>query len=81
MKQIIMDLAEQADMVKILEEHAHEYGNGTFENTPYPELEKFAELIVRECGEVAYKAFWDNPETVRGVHIQEKIKQHFGVEE
>jgi hypothetical protein len=45
------------------------------------ELEKFAELIVRECGEVAYKAYWNNPETVRGVHIQEKIKQHFGVEE
>ena len=44
------------------------------------ELEKFAELIVQECGEIAYKAYWDNPETVRGVHIQEKIKQHFGVE-
>jgi hypothetical protein len=43
--------------------------------------EKFAELIVRECGEVAYKAYWNNPETVRGVHIQEKIKQHFGVKE
>ena len=43
--------------------------------------EKFAELIVRECGEIAYKAYWNNPETVRGVHIQEKIKQHFGVEE
>jgi hypothetical protein len=43
--------------------------------------EKFAELIVQECGEVAYKAYWNNPETVRGVHIQEKIKQHFGVEE
>ena len=43
--------------------------------------QKFAELIVRKCGEVAYKAYWDNPETVRGVHIQEKIKQHFGVEE
>jgi hypothetical protein len=43
--------------------------------------EKFALLIVRECGEVAYKAYWDNPETVRGIHIQEKIKQHFGVEE
>jgi hypothetical protein len=43
--------------------------------------EKFAELIVRECGEVAYKAYWNNPETVRGIHIQEKIKQHFGVEE
>jgi hypothetical protein len=42
---------------------------------------KFAELIVRECGDVAYKAYWDNPETARGIHIQEKIKQHFGVEE
>ena len=45
------------------------------------ELAKFAELIVRECGEIAYKAYWDNPETVKGIHIQEKIKQHFGVEE
>jgi hypothetical protein len=44
-------------------------------------VKKFAELIVRECGEVAYKSYWADPETVRGVHIQEKIKQHFGVEE
>ena len=44
-------------------------------------IEKYAELIVKECGEVAYKAYWNNPETVRGIHIQEKIKQHFGVEE
>jgi hypothetical protein len=80
MNQQIQQLAEQAGMVRILNEHAHEYGNGTFENTPYPELKKFAELIVRQCGEVAYKAYWDNPETVRGVHIQEKIKEHFGVE-
>jgi len=42
---------------------------------------KFAELIVRECGEVAYKAYWDNPETVKGIHIKEAIKGHFGVEE
>jgi hypothetical protein len=81
MNKRIKELLEQAGMVKILEEHAHEYGNGTFENTPYPELEKFAELIVRECGEIAYKAYWDNPETVRGIHIKEKIKKHFGVEE
>ena len=43
--------------------------------------EKFAELIVEECGDVAYNAYWENPETVRGIHIKEKIKQHFGVEE
>ncbi len=40
----------------------------------------FAELIVQECGEVAYKAYWDNPETVKGIHIKEQIKKHFGVE-
>lgn len=45
------------------------------------DAEKFAELIVRECGEIAYKTYWDNPETVRGIHIKEKIKQHFGVKE
>ena len=43
--------------------------------------EKLAELIVKECADIGYKAYWDNPETVRGIHIQEKIKQHFGVEE
>jgi hypothetical protein len=40
-------------------------------------IEKFAELLVEECGEIAYKAYWDNPLTVRGIHIKEKIKQHF----
>ena len=45
------------------------------------DIEKFAELIVRECGAVAYKAYWSNPETIRGRHIEEKIREHFGVEE
>jgi hypothetical protein len=49
MNERIQKLAEQAGMVKILEGHASEYGAGTFENTPYPELEKFAELIIEEC--------------------------------
>jgi len=54
-------------------------GDSWAEQTAF--LEKFAELIVEECGEIAYKAYWDSPETVRGIHIKEKIKQHFGVEE
>ena len=49
MNERIKELAEQAGMVKILDEHAHEYGSGMFDNTPYPELEKFAELVVGEC--------------------------------
>ena len=54
---------------------------GFYANPDVEKFEKFAELIVRECGDIAYKAYWDNPETVRGIHIKEKIKQHFGVEE
>ena len=39
----------------------------------YPDIEKFAELIVRECAEVA--SDYD------GAHyVGREIKQHFGVE-
>ena len=45
----------------------------------YATMQRFSELIVSECGDVAYKAYWDNPESVRGIHIKEQIKEHFGV--
>ena len=53
---------------------------GINDNPDQEGLDLFAQLIVKECGDIAYKAYWDNPETVRGIHIKEKIKQHFGVE-
>jgi hypothetical protein len=67
MNELIRQFAEQAGMVKILDEHAHEYGNGTFENTPYPELEKFAELIVAECT----AALFDESERLSGLYSDE----------
>jgi hypothetical protein len=77
MNERIKELALRAGMVKILEEHAHEYGNGAFENTPYPELEKFAELIVKECC-----AITDEVErTDLPVVASKFVKAHFGVEE
>ena len=72
MNERIRELAEQCTTI---------YNSTTFPVDKDFDHEKFAELIVRECGEIAYKAYWNNPETVRGVHIQEKIKQHFGVKE
>ena len=75
MNERIRELAREADIVKILEEHASEYGGGTFENTPYPELEKFAELIVRECVGVAV----DNG-CGDFVDIEHLLLKHFGVE-
>ena len=91
MNERIKQLAEQAGMVKILEEHAHEYGNGTFENTPYPELEKFAELIVQECVErVAGSVVRDKGHIPQDPHSQgwndavayagKELKKYFGVE-
>lgn len=66
----IRELAEQAGMVRILDEHAHEYGNGMFENTTYPELTKFAELIVCECLKITEGLDQTTAE----------IKEHFGVD-
>ena len=54
---------------------------GIGDNPDQEGLDLFAELIAREAADIAYQAYWDNPETVRGMHIKEKIKQHFGVEE
>ena len=67
MNERIKELAEQAGMVRILEEHAHEYGNGTFKNTPYLELEKFAELIVRECADIALREEHDPYECIKNI--------------
>lgn len=54
--------------------------------TGEPELEKFAELIVRECLNIAHlehkKALefdWDNDDTAQT--IRDSISKHFGVEE
>ena len=55
-KDEIMRLAREAGLAVVLEEHASEYGNGTFENTSYPELERFANLVAEhereECAKV-----------------------------
>lgn len=47
---------------------------------------RFAELIVKECAEIAYKTSWDDlvhgyGQAVIPLHLHNTIKQHFGVEE
>ena len=85
MNERIRQLAEQAGLVKILEEHAHEYGAGTFENTPYPELEKFAELIVQECIRTIQMGITrdghNTEKYLRSMKHLKDIREHFGVEE
>jgi hypothetical protein len=93
MNERIRLLAEQAGMVKILTQHAHEYGAGTFEDTEYPELEKFAELIVRECVGITddlvnrnVDGSWTSNELYTDYNgalfeVKRRIQEHFGVEE
>ena len=51
----IIEMAREAGLIHILDEHAHEYGSGTFENTPYPELEAFAHLVAAKEREACAK--------------------------
>ena len=45
-------------------------------------MEKFAELIVRECMEVAHPKLTDVGEWAAGMRlVQKRLKHHFGVEE
>jgi len=54
------------------------HGDYEPENVPNAVVEKFAELIVRECAEVVTGAV-DHREPAST--YADKIKQHFGVEE
>ena len=78
MNERIEKLAEQAGF-----ENGHQDRNG---NSLSGELEKFAELIVKECAEVARAHTLEKYHGVIGgyygiVYVEEAIKQHFGVKQ
>ena len=61
------------ERIKELAEQAGIYNLELTDETEYWILEKFAELIVRECAEVAAEH--------DALDIYEEIREHFGVEE
>jgi hypothetical protein len=62
-----------------IRELAHEAGLPTYNPEGIPtKLEKFAELIVRECLEICKEKEQANLYGVR--EVENTIKQHFGVE-
>ena len=50
-------------------------------NSRVPDMKKFAELLAQEAADVAYNTYWNNPDKVRGAHLKQAIKRHFGVRE
>jgi hypothetical protein len=72
MNERIRELAEQATTIEYGVDHG--FDRVTFDKA------KFAELIVRECVNVAYK--YDEPKmSGPGLMIGNMIEEHFGVEE
>jgi hypothetical protein len=70
MNKRIRELAEQAEM----------FANKGDRVDVKIMMEKFAELIVRECVDIAYK--FDEPKlSGPGMIIGNRIEEHFGVEE
>ena len=47
---------------------------------PPETLEKFAELIVRECASIVEGSPWNLPRGYKAVDQAELVKKHFGVE-
>jgi len=71
MNERIKELAEQAKA-----EFSQWLGSKPAITMTYDELEKFAELIVRECAAVG-----DSGDSLQDGGIARMIKEHFGIEE
>jgi hypothetical protein len=73
MNERIIELAEQAGFN--LPNNLVEGQNGPGVRTERDKLEKFAELIVRECCDIVHR------KTDESIRVVMAIEQHFGVEE
>ena len=68
-------------MNKRIQELAHEAGLPTYNPDGIPtKLEKFAELIVRECVEVCNSRVGNSDYNTGRMHCASDLKEHFGVE-
>jgi len=68
-------------MNKRIKELAHEAGLPTYNPDGIPtKLEKFAELIVRECADKAHEFIIADGDEFPLQAVSYRIKEHFGVE-
>ena len=70
MNERIGQLAEQAGLL----------GPSSRVGNSHQATERFAELLVQEAADVAYNTYWNDPDKVKGAHLKQAIKQHFGVQ-
>ena len=87
MNERIKELKREAEALAYEEHKANCIKNGRDPSMPHANalnmtFEKFAELIVRECAYIPID-MWDKAELNAdvAVKIEDRIKEHFGVEE
>jgi hypothetical protein len=71
MNEKIAEFTRQSGLDIILNEHAGEFGDGIVDSTYYPQVEKFAELIIQEC----YQAVRGRCDGV--LEDEEMMKDHY----
>jgi DNA-binding transcriptional MocR family regulator len=71
-EQLILKLAEQASM---------DFSDFEQDTVDLDELKKFAELIVKECANMAESFHHHQYDFTGNLELHEFIKEHFGVEE
>jgi len=83
MNERIKELAEQANLWRILNSYSWEFGNCDAEKDCGEELEKFAELIILECATLVDAAFDIDEHSGEVVSYADggQLKEHFGIEE
>ncbi len=79
MNKRIKELAEQSELWRMLEEYSWEFGSCDPEKD-CGRIEKFAELIVRECIGMILPYNEDDPSAERLYELSDEISEHFGVE-
>ena len=78
MNERIRELARQATSTLSVNHEGYR-GKGYTEQVEYFDREKFAELIVKECAKEA--AYWTPADYYGAKTVEDRILQHFGVEE
>jgi hypothetical protein len=64
-----------------IRELAQQAGAQGIVNRDFVDIEKFAELIVRECANIVQDSPWQLPQKYKSVDQANLIKKYFGVSE
>lgn len=72
MNERIRELAQETNLVDIIREHHNEFGSG---DVDYSGLEKFAELLIRECMDIAKHNIYE-PDYRGGSQILESFENY-----